>query len=104
LLHVGIPTLTNEEEKQIVNSLLDHDQLTFNQAQSFACQLATDIIKENFHYDMTCVQIEWFYDFLLNYPEIINKYSYWFNEDIKPVLDDSIYFKQCQLKNIIQKK
>jgi len=104
LLHVGLPTLTKNEEKQIVNSLLDHDQLTFNGAQSFACQLVVDIIKENFHYDMSCVQIEWFYDFLLSHPEIVSKYSHWFNEDIKPVIDDSIYFKQCQLKNMIQKK
>ncbi len=43
-------------------------------------------------------------DFLLNHREIISKYSYWFNEDIKPIIDDSIYFKQCQLKNLIQKK
>jgi hypothetical protein len=45
-----------------------------------------------------------FIDFLLNHPEIVSKYSHWFHEDIKPVIDDSIYFKQCQLKNMIQKK
>ncbi len=69
---------------------------------------------------MSCVQIEWFYgkfnrifeflilvyfshiEFLLNHPEIIYKYSHWFNEDIKPIIDDPIYLKQCQLKNMIE--
>ncbi|CAF4769343.1 unnamed protein product, partial [Rotaria magnacalcarata] len=40
--------------------------------------------------------------FLLNHPEIVSKYSNWFNEDIKHVKDDAIYLKQCQLKNMIQ--
>jgi hypothetical protein len=53
--------LTKKEEKQIVNNLLDHEELTFHKAQSLACQLVMNIIKENFHYDMSCVQIEWFY-------------------------------------------
>ena len=64
MLHVGLPTLTKEEEKQITHSLINHsktDQLTFHEAQSFACQLVFDIIKENFHFEMSCVQIEWFY-------------------------------------------
>ncbi|CAF1675674.1 unnamed protein product [Rotaria magnacalcarata] len=86
LLHVGLPTLTKREEKRIVNNLLEHpnhEQLTLREVQSFVCQLATEIIKENSHYNMSCVQIEWFYDFLLNHPEIVSKYSNWFNEDIK---------------------
>ncbi len=121
-MHVGLPILTKQEEIQIVNTLLEYEQLNFNQAQSIACQLVMDIIKENYHTDMSCVQIEWFYgkfnlkkisnrklifaliDFLLNHSEIISKYSHWFNDDIKPILDDSISFKQCQLKNMIQKK
>jgi len=41
-------------------------------------------------------------EFLLNHPEIIYKYSHWFNEDIKPIIDDPIYLKQCQLKNMIE--
>jgi len=70
---------------------------------------------------MSCIQIDWFYgklkkiiisflmnfiyiDFLLNHPEIVSKYSHWFNDDIKPIIDDSIYFKQCQLQNMIKKK
>ncbi|CAF1356785.1 unnamed protein product [Rotaria sordida] len=105
LLHVGLPTLTKKEEKQIVTNLLDHpkqEQLTLDEALSFVCQLTTEIIKENFHYDMSCVQIEWFYDFLLNHSEIILKYSHWFNKDIELVKDDPIYLKQCQLKNMIE--
>lgn len=39
-------------------------------------------------------------DFLLNHREIISKHSHWFNDDIKPMFDDSIYFKQCQLKSL----
>ncbi|CAF4175532.1 unnamed protein product [Rotaria socialis] len=65
LLHVGLPTLTKREEKRIVNNLLEHpnhEQLTLREAQSFVCQLVTEIIKENSHYNMSCVQIEWFYD------------------------------------------
>jgi hypothetical protein len=60
-LHVGLPILTKQEEIQIVNTLLEHEQLNLNQAQSIACQLVMDIIKENYHTDMSCVQIEWFY-------------------------------------------
>lgn len=77
-----------------------------------------DLIKENFQVDMTCVQTEWFYgrysrenynnksfalfyiDFLLNHRELTSKYSHWFNDDIKPIFDDSISFKQSQLKNL----
>ncbi|CAF4369450.1 unnamed protein product, partial [Rotaria sp. Silwood2] len=97
LLHVGLPTLTKKEEKRIVDNLLEHskqEQLTLDEAQSFVCQLATEIIKENFHYDMSCVQIEWFYDFLLNHSEIILKYSHWLNKDIEAIKDDPIYLKQ----------
>jgi len=57
------------------------------------------------HFNFPKLNLFYFYlDFLLNHREIISKYSYWFNEDIKPIIDDSIYFKQCQLKNLIQKK
>jgi hypothetical protein len=52
------------EEKRLVQDLLAHPKdsnLTLSEAQSFACQLAMDIIKENSHYEMSCVQIEWFY-------------------------------------------
>jgi 5-formyltetrahydrofolate cyclo-ligase len=59
-----LPTLTKHEEKRIIDDLLERsekDQLTFGSAQSLACQLVTDIIKEKFDYEMSCVQIEWFY-------------------------------------------
>ncbi|CAF1107258.1 unnamed protein product [Adineta steineri] len=105
LLHVGLPTLTKREEKRLVTDLLNHsknEELTLNEALSFTCQLVTNIVKENSHYDMSCVQIEWFYDFLQKYPDIIFKYSHWFNEDIKPIEDDPIYFKQCQIKSLIE--
>ena len=46
---------------QIVNALLEPNELNLNEAQSIACQLVMNIIKENYHTDMTCVQIEWFY-------------------------------------------
>ena len=39
-------------------------------------------------------------DFLLNHREITSKHSHWFNDDIKSIFDDSIYFKQCQLKSL----
>ncbi|CAF0871664.1 unnamed protein product [Adineta ricciae] len=64
LLHVGLPTLTKREEKRLINDLLTHpkgENFKLNEAQAFACQLARNIIKENSHYDMSCVQIEWFY-------------------------------------------
>ncbi|CAF5058644.1 unnamed protein product, partial [Rotaria sp. Silwood1] len=86
LLHVGLPILTEKDEKKIVNNILDHskqEELTLDEALSFVCQLVIEIIKENFHYDMSCIQIEWFYDFLLNHPDIILKYSHWFNKDIE---------------------
>jgi hypothetical protein len=60
-LHVGLPILTKKEEIQIVNTLLEREELNLNEAQSIACQLAMNIIKENYHMDMSCVQIEWFY-------------------------------------------
>lgn len=43
---------------------MDHsnaENLTLNEAKSFVCKLVTEIIKENSHYEMSCVQIEWFY-------------------------------------------
>ena len=58
---MGFPTLTKKEEEQIVNTLLERDQLNLNEAQSLACQLVIDVIKENFQVEMTCVQTEWFY-------------------------------------------
>lgn len=64
MLHVGLPTLTKTEEKQIETGLLEYpnsDQLTFKEALSYVCQLVMEKMKENFQYDMTCLQIEWFY-------------------------------------------
>ncbi|CAF5111767.1 unnamed protein product [Rotaria sp. Silwood1] len=97
--------IVKKDEKKIVNNILDHskqEELTLDEALSFVCQLVIEIIKENFHYDMSCIQIEWFYDFLLNHPDIILKYSHWFNKDIEVIKDDPIYLKQCQIKDIIQ--
>ncbi|CAF1472394.1 unnamed protein product [Rotaria sp. Silwood1] len=105
LLHVGLPILTEKDEKKIVNNILDHskqEELTLDEALSFVCQLVIEIIKENFHYDMSCIQIEWFYDFLLNHPDIILKYSHWFNKDIEVIKDDPIYLKQY--KNQLKRK
>jgi len=108
LLHAGLPTLTKYEEKRIVNGLIDHtksERLTFDDAQSYACQLVMEIIKENFNYQMSCVQTEWFYDLLLKHPQVLFKYSHWFNttNDLGPMptTDDIIDLKQWQLKSML---
>lgn len=104
LLHVGLPILTKTDEKQIVDKLLNESDLSFEQAQTIACQYVTNLMKENFQFQMTCVQLEWFYDFLLNNPEIVSKYTHWFNDSFKSIFDDTIAFKQRQLMKILDRK
>lgn len=63
-LHLGVPNLTIYDEKRLIQTLLDRpdrDELTLNEAQAIVCQLVTEMIKENSHLDMSCVQIDWFY-------------------------------------------
>ncbi|CAF0871218.1 unnamed protein product [Didymodactylos carnosus] len=67
-LHAGLPILTKYEEKKIADDLINHSDgelLTLDDAQTLACEQAVEIISENFGYRMPCVQVEWFYEFLL---------------------------------------
>ena len=123
LLRIGLPTLTKSEEGRIIDHLLNHpnkEELTFNEALSFACQLLVDIVKANYQYDMSCVQTAWFYgnanahrclvrmstvrtlDLLLAHPDVPVGYSHWFANETPSVIKDSVYFQQCQLKNLVQ--
>ena len=125
LLRVGLPTLTVHDEKRIISCLLEHpnsENLTLDDARSAACQLVTEIIQENSHVEMSCVQTEWFYgqnarclfsrsffrlrfdlDFLIHSPEVILKYAHWFHGEMESSIKDSIYIKQRQVKQILER-
>lgn len=60
-VRVGLPTLTVNDEKRIVEMLVERDDLSLNEAQSIACKKVMEIIRENSHVEMNCVQLDWFY-------------------------------------------
>jgi len=104
-LHLGVPNLTIYDEKRLIQTLLDRpdrDELTLNEAQAIVCQLVTEMIKENSHLDMSCVQIDWFYDLLIKYSSMIRPFSRWFQDKLDTSFKDSLYIKQSQLKNLLK--
>jgi len=104
LIQASNPPLSNYEQKQIVDGLLHHPNetnLTFDEAQTFAINKATEIIYENHNYRMKNISSEWFYEaILLRYPAVVFKYRSWF-ENVKvddiPNGNDMIKLKQWQI-------
>ncbi|CAF1500323.1 unnamed protein product, partial [Rotaria sordida] len=109
LTHANIPLLSNYEQKQIVEGLLNHNKektLTLDEARLFAINKAIEIVYENHNYRMDNIPSEWFYDsILLKYPSIVFKYRSWFDHvkpDIIPDGTDMIKLKQWQIALMIQ--
>ncbi|CAF1469373.1 unnamed protein product, partial [Rotaria sordida] len=109
LTHANIPPLSNYEQKQIVEGLLNHNKektLTLDEARLFAINKAIEIVYENHNYRMDNIPSEWFYDsILLKYPSIVFKYRSWFDHvkpDIIPDGIDMIKLKQWQIALMIQ--
>ncbi|CAF0776675.1 unnamed protein product [Didymodactylos carnosus] len=106
-LHAGLPMLTKYEEKKIADDLINYlgDQLlTLDDAQTFACEQAMEIINENFGYRMSCVQVEWFYDLLLKHPQIFFKHHHWFDHHqlgTIPTHGDPIDLKRWECQAIL---
>ncbi|CAF0814428.1 unnamed protein product, partial [Didymodactylos carnosus] len=107
LSQTALPVLTNYEQKQIVEGIINHrrgKQLTFEEAQAYALEKAIEIVLENHHYRMPYIQHEWFYDFCLKYPQIIFKYRSWFEHvkvDTVPLSGNVIEMKRWQLACIL---
>jgi hypothetical protein len=119
-LQMNIPPLSNYEQKQITEGLLNHPQektLTFDEAQTFATKKAIEIsefpfflslslslilfivlVHENYNYRMNQLSNEWFYDFiLLRHPSVVFKYRSWFEHistNFVPDETDPIPLKQ----------
>ncbi len=106
-LDKGIPSLTIYEEIRLVNELINHrlgPLLILTDAQLYFEQYVINTALRNYNYRMMFVQSDYFYDFLLKYPEIILKHRQWF-KDYKPTLmpinTDKIYLKKWQLATLL---
>jgi len=104
LIQANNPPLSNYEQKQIVEGLLNHPNeknLTFDEAQTYAANKAIEIIYENHNYRMKNISPEWFYEsILLKYPSVVFKYRSWFEHvqiDDIPNGNDMIKLKQWQI-------
>ena len=122
LLESNIPPLSNDEQKQIVESLMHDEQdkpLTFDDAQALATSKALEIgqtsfssfpltiaslivlVNRNYHRQMHSLSADWFYDaILLKYPSVVFKYRSWFahvKADEIPDETHSIRLKQWQI-------
>ncbi|CAF3765302.1 unnamed protein product [Rotaria socialis] len=108
-IHANIPLLSNYEQKQIVEGLLNYaneKSLTLEEARIFAVNKATEIVYENYNYRMDNISAEWFYDsILLKYPSVVFKYRSWFEQvksDVIPDGTDAIELKKWQIALMIE--
>ena len=99
--------MTLYEEICLVNQLIQHRSgasLTLMDAQLYVEQYVIRIALRNFCHKMLHVQSDYFYDFLLKYPQIILKHRQWF-QDFQPTLmptnTDRIHLKKWQLATIL---
>ncbi|UJR31781.1 hypothetical protein I4U23_019259 [Adineta vaga] len=104
LIQTNNPPLSNYEQKQIVEGLLNHPKettLTFEEAQSYGNTKAMEIVYENHNYRMNNIAPEWFYEsILLKYPAVVFKYRSWFENiptDVIPDGNDLIKLKEWQI-------
>ncbi|CAF1103557.1 unnamed protein product [Adineta steineri] len=106
-LDKGIPSLTIYEEVHLVNELIHHpldSSLTLTDAQLYVEQYVINIALRNFHHQISFVQSEFFYDFLLKYPQIILKHRQWFKDfkqTLMPSNNDKIKLKKWQLATLL---
>ncbi|CAF2693171.1 unnamed protein product [Rotaria sp. Silwood2] len=104
---VGIPSLTLYEEIRLVNELINHrlnTLLTLTDAQLHVEQYVINIGLMNYHHRMLFVQNDFFYDFLLKYPQIILKHRQWFKDfkqTLMPINSDKIDLKKWQLATLL---
>ncbi|CAF1472383.1 unnamed protein product [Rotaria sp. Silwood1] len=106
-LDKGIPSLTLYEEIRLVNELINHrlnTLLTLTDAQLHVEQYVINIGLMNYHHRMLFVQNDFFYDFLLKYPQIILKHRQWFKDfkqTLMPINSDKIDLKKWQLATLL---
>jgi len=99
--------LTIYEELRLVNELLNHELgllLTLSDAQCYYEEYVMNIALTNYHHRMLFVQIEYFYDFLLKYPQILLRYRHWFKNHkptLMPTNQDRIKLKKWQLATLV---
>lgn len=106
-LNQGIPSLTVYEEVHLVQQLIHHrlgSLFTLNDAQLYFEQFVINIAAKNYKHRMLFVQSDYFYDFLLKYPQIILRHRQWF-EDFKqtlmPIHSEKILLKKWQLATLL---
>ncbi|UJR14906.1 hypothetical protein I4U23_001890 [Adineta vaga] len=106
-LDKGIPSLTLYEEICLVDQLVNHRlgaSLTLTDAQLYVEQYVIHTALRNFHHKMLYVQNEYFYEFLLKYPQIILKHRQWFQDfqqTLMPIDADKIQLKKWQLATLL---
>lgn len=106
-LDKGIPWLTIYEEIRLVNELINHQlgsSLTLTDAQLYFEQYVINTASMNYNHRMSFVQSDYFYDFLLKYPQIILKYHQWFKDfkqTLMPINSDKIQLKKWQLATLL---
>jgi hypothetical protein len=106
-LDKGIPSLTVYEEIRLVNELINHrfgSLLSLTDAQLFVEQYAINTALMNYKHEMLFVKTDFFYDFLLKYPQIILKHRQWFKDfrqTLMPLNNDRIQLKKWQLATLL---
>ncbi|CAF1356803.1 unnamed protein product [Rotaria sordida] len=106
-LDKGIPSLTIYEEIHLVNGLINHQLstlLTLTDAQLYVEQYVINIATINYNHRMLFVQSDFFYEFLLKYPQIILKHRQWFKDfkqTLMPINSDKIELKKWQLATLL---
>lgn len=90
------------DEKCLIQSLLDHpdrDRLTLMEGQAFICQRVTEMIKENSHLSMSCVQIDWFYGKIIERGEKMSNKDRWIFRS-----SDQIFLNDSALRAMVRSK
>ena len=107
-LDQGIPSLTVYEELRLVQQLIHHrlgTLLTLNDAQLYFEQYVMNIAAKNYQHRMLFVQSDYFYDFLLKYPQIILRHRHWFRDfkqTLMPIHSEKILLKKWQLATLLR--
>jgi hypothetical protein len=107
LIDLGIPSLTIYEEMRLVNELINHrlgPLLTLTDAQLYFEQYVINIASMNYNHRMLFVQCDYFYDFLLKYPQILLQHRQWFKnfkQTLMPINSDRIQLKKWQLATLL---
>ncbi|CAF2693207.1 unnamed protein product [Rotaria sp. Silwood2] len=106
-LDKGIPSLTIYEEISLVKELINHrlgTLLTLIDAQLYVEQYVINTALMNYNHRMLFIQSDFFYEFLLKYPQIILKHRQWFKDfkqTLMPINSDKIDLKKWQLATLL---